>query len=143
MSMTPRRLLLVDDCPAELRLMMEAWRAVRPDVNIQTAESADAVLCQLTHQLAADGPLPQLTLLDVHLPDRSGLEVLEHMKSHPQLQTIPVVMISTLQAPDLVRRAYRLHANGYVPKPDSWERYLQMVTCMDRFWFHTARLPDD
>ncbi len=141
--MRTRRLLLVEDCKAEQRLMTEAWNTVCPDVCIQTADTAEEALRQLMHRQCFGGSLPQLVLLDVNLPGRSGFDVLAYVKTHAELRVIPVMIVSTLQSPDMVNHAYRLQANGYIPKPDSWERYLQMVSCMDRFWFQTVRLPYD
>ena len=64
----------------------------------------------------AEAPCPDVILLDLNLPRKSGREVLEEIKSDPQLKQIPVVILTSSKNDEDICRAYNLHANCYVTK---------------------------
>lgn len=75
-------------------------------------------------------PLPCLVLLDLNLPRRSGLEVLKWVREQPSMQNLPVIMLtSSIQDRD-IGSANVLGANGYLVKPPSSERLLELVTSL-------------
>jgi CheY-like chemotaxis protein len=89
----------------------------------------------------ADRPRPDLVLLDLNLPRMDGREVLESIKSDPELSSIPVVVLTTSEAEDDVLRSYSLHANAYVTKPVDFERFIEVVRQIDDFFVTVVRLP--
>ena len=89
----------------------------------------------------ADRPRPDLVLLDLNLPRMDGREVLEAIKSDPELASIPVVVLTTSEAEDDVLRSYSLHANAYVTKPVDFERFIEVVRQIDEFFVSVVRLP--
>jgi CheY-like chemotaxis protein len=70
---------------------------------------------------------PDLILLDLHLPDMKGDEVLAHLQSHPATRDIPVVVVSADATPGSVERLMRAGARGYLTKPLDVDRFLEMV----------------
>ncbi len=66
----------------------------------------------------ANHPHPDVIFLDLHLPKKSGLEVLAEIKENPKLRVTPVVVVSGSANPQEVREAYELHASCYIRKPD-------------------------
>ena len=70
-----------------------------------------------------------------------GREVLEAIKSDPELSSIPVVVLTTSEAEDDVLRSYSLHANAYVTKPVDFERFIEVVRQIDDFFVCVVRLP--
>jgi CheY-like chemotaxis protein len=77
---------------------------------------------------------PILILLDIKMPKVDGVEVLEAVKKDPQLQHIPVVMLtSSRQGPD-VDSCYRLGANAYVVKPVDFAQFADAVKTIGKFW---------
>ena len=70
-----------------------------------------------------------------------GREVLEAIKSDPDLSSIPVVVLTTSEAEDDVLRSYSLHANAYVTKPVDFERFIEVVRQIDDFFVTVVRLP--
>jgi two-component system, OmpR family, response regulator len=62
-------------------------------------------------------PSPDLVLLDVMLPDANGFDILERMKQHPVLKTIPVIMLTGEATRESVSRGLALGADGYITKP--------------------------
>jgi CheY-like chemotaxis protein len=79
-------------------------------------------------------PRPDLVLLDLKLPRVDGHEVLAAIKSHPDLRTIPVVVLTTSDAETDRARAYRNHANSYLVKPINFARFRQLVHDLSLYW---------
>jgi CheY-like chemotaxis protein len=89
----------------------------------------------------ADRPRPDLVLLDLNLPRMDGRQVLEAIKSDPELASIPVVVLTTSENEDDVLRSYSLHANAYVTKPVDFQRFIEVVRQIDDFFVTVVRLP--
>ncbi len=73
-------------------------------------------------------PAPCLVLLDLNLPRQSGLEVLQWVRAQPGLSTLPVVILTSSNQDSDIGSAYALGANGYLVKPPSSERLIELVT---------------
>ena len=89
----------------------------------------------------ADAARPDLILLDLNLPRKSGSEVLEEIKGDPGLSTIPIVVLTTSEAEQDILGAYKLHANAYITKPVDFERFSQIVHKIDDFFIGLVKLP--
>jgi two-component system, chemotaxis family, response regulator Rcp1 len=89
----------------------------------------------------ANCPRPDLILLDLNLPRKDGREVLQEIKEHPALRTIPVVILTTSASDVDIERSYLLHANCYISKPVDLEGFLTVVRSIDDFWLSVVRLP--
>ncbi len=84
---------------------------------------------------------PDLILLDLNLPRKSGVEVLAELKGDSALATIPVVVLTTSEAAEDVLGAYRQHANAYVTKPADFSQFRAIVQRIDEFFAGIVRLP--
>lgn len=84
---------------------------------------------------------PRFVLLDLNMPKKDGREVLKELKQHPELKKIPVVIFSTTNNEQEMRRCYELGANSYITKPNSFENLLKTVTALRSYWTHTASIP--
>ncbi|HTZ88001.1 MAG TPA: response regulator, partial [Solirubrobacteraceae bacterium] len=84
---------------------------------------------------------PDLILLDLNLPRKSGAEVLAEIKSDPKLALIPVVVLTTSQSEEDVIRSYKAHANAYITKPVDFERFGEIVHQIDDFFIGIVKLP--
>ena len=91
--------------------------------------------------LTADAPRPHLVLLDLNLPRKDGREVLRDIKADDDLRRIPVVVLTTSQAPSDICRAYELHANCYIQKPLELDGFIEIVKSIHRYWLQMAELP--
>jgi CheY-like chemotaxis protein len=89
----------------------------------------------------ADAVRPDLVLLALNLPKRDGRQVLEDIKSDPDLRRIPIVVLTTSEAEEDVLRSYDLHANAYVTKPVDFERFVEVIRQIDEFFISVVRLP--
>ena len=83
---------------------------------------------------AKEQPLPQLVLLDLHLPGMHGLEVLRRMKSDRRLKRIPVVVLSGSQNDRDIHQAMRLGANAYLIKPLDFHRFAEVTPKLRFRW---------
>jgi CheY-like chemotaxis protein len=84
--------------------------------------------------------LPQLILLDLNMPRKSGLEALKELKEDLTLCRIPVVIFSTSKAPKDVERAYELGASCFVSKPNTLEEWCDKMGKLGRFWMECVRV---
>jgi chemotaxis family two-component system response regulator Rcp1 len=88
-----------------------------------------------------EAPRPDLVLLDLNLPKKSGREVLAEVKTDPELMRIPVVVLTTSEAEEDVLRADEHHANCFITKPVDFDQFLTVVRSIEDFWLTTVRLP--
>jgi DNA-binding response OmpR family regulator len=86
-------------------------------------------------------PLPCLLLLDQKLPDRSGLEVLEWVRSQSSVCTLPVLVLSASDSDGDVQAAYLVGANGYLVKPTKFDDMLAMARAIKEYWPRVNRGP--
>jgi CheY-like chemotaxis protein len=129
--------LLVEDNPADVRLLEECLKDIHAHWKVSVAEDGELAI----RSLRTDTLLPDLILLDLNLRRKSGHDVLRELKADPGLSTIPVIILSSSQAPADVNEAYRAHANCYVSKPGDLDQYLQVVQLIEDFWHKRAELP--
>lgn len=87
-------------------------------------------------------PLPVLALLDIKMPKRSGLEVLEWVRAQPGLGRLPVVMLTSSRQSADVRRAYDLGANSYLVKPGTPDGLLALVRDLGMYWLVHNETPE-
>jgi CheY-like chemotaxis protein len=82
-------------------------------------------------------PPPALMLLDLKTPRRNGLEVVEWVRAQPVLKRLVVVLMSSSDYAADIDRAYDLGCNSYLLKPLTFDRLVEMVTLLDRYWLRT------
>jgi chemotaxis family two-component system response regulator Rcp1 len=143
MTSGPIEILLVEDNPADVRLTQEALRDAKVHNRLHVAIDGVEALAFLRHQgRHADAPKVELVLLDLNLPRKDGREVLEEIKSDPQLQRTPVVILTTSADEEDVLRSYACHANCYITKPVDLPQFMKVVRSIDDFWLTIVRLPE-
>jgi CheY-like chemotaxis protein len=74
-----------------------------------------------------------LLLLDINMPRMDGIEVLERMKSDPEIRDVPVIMLTTTDDPREVERCYRLGCNVYITKPVEFANFTKPCAGWDSF----------
>ena len=121
---TPLAVLYVEDNLANVRLM-ERITALRPRVTLTHATQGGLAL-----ELIAS-TRPDLILLDLHLPDMSGEEVLRRLQAENETRDIPTVVVSADASPGQIRRVIELGAAGYLTKPFKIE---EMLAWFDEPW---------
>jgi CheY-like chemotaxis protein len=79
-------------------------------------------------------PLPHLLILDIKMPRKTGLDVLDWLREQPELRCVPVVVLSSSAHRTDIERAYELGANAFVVKPASLERRVELAKLIGAFW---------
>jgi CheY-like chemotaxis protein len=134
--------LLVEDNPADIRLLEEALKSSKIRYRFNVAMDGEQAMNYLRRPSAESGlPVPDLIILDLNLPRKDGREVLSEVKQDERLKHIPVVVLTTSESSDDIVRCYRDHANCYLTKPLNLDKFDELVRLIEMFWFITAKLP--
>ena len=140
----PIVILLVEDNPGDVRLIREAMRERRMQVDLHAVENGVEALAFLRRENGyARVPRPDLILLDLNLPKMDGRGVLTEVKEDRDLRRIPVVVLTASQAEEDIFRAYDLRANCYVTKPLDLDQFMDAVQTIQDFWMSVVKLPVD
>jgi CheY-like chemotaxis protein len=105
--------------------------------SLQVVADGDAAVAYLAGEPPyerAKCPLPSLVLLDLKLPRRSGLEVLEWMHQQPGLKRVPVIVLTSSSEHQDIRVAYDLGACGYLVKPSSFAKLIEVMESVRSYW---------
>jgi CheY-like chemotaxis protein len=138
----PIEILLVEDNPGDVELTTLAFEESRLQVHLNVVEDGIAAMEFLYRKSAyAKAPYPDLVVLDLNLPKKSGHEVLAEIKANEHFRRIPVVILTTSLAEEDILRAYNLYANCYIKKPVGFSQFMEVVHSIEDFWFKTVRLP--
>ena len=138
----PIDVLLVEDDPGDELITREAFEHNKIKNNLHVAHDGEEGLDFLYRRGAfEDAPTPDLILLDLNLPKYDGRQLLEKIKSDPDLNHIPVVVLTTSAAEEDILRSYKLHANAYVTKPVDLDQFMNAVRQIDEFFVQVVRLP--
>jgi CheY-like chemotaxis protein len=87
-------------------------------------------------------PLPGLLLLDLKVPRKPGLEVLDWVRRHPMLKAMIVIVLSSSPDTRDVRRAYELGANSFITKPSNLTELTEMARTLKAWWLdHNQFVP--
>lgn len=92
--------------------------------------------------LAQDGPIPDLIVLDFHLPGFNGLEILREIRSHNRTRHIPVVMLSALESSQEISDCLEQGANSCVRKPNDPQTYAEHVAIIVKYWLTIDKRPE-
>jgi CheY-like chemotaxis protein len=134
-------MLLVEDSPSDVRLIREAVKSANLRLDIAVASDGVEALDYMYKVNLGEAKRPDLIVLDLNLPRKSGREVLAELKASPSHRHIPVLIMTSSQAEEDIRECYRLNANCYITKPTSLDHYFEVVHSIEEFWFMTAKLP--
>jgi CheY-like chemotaxis protein len=134
--------LLIEDDPGDIVITREAFKNHKIRNNLRVARDGQEGLDYLYQRGVHQGaPRPDLILLDLNLPKYDGHQLLEKIKSDPEMCHIPVIVLTTSAAEEDILRSYRLHANAYVTKPVGFEQFMHVIREIDEFYVQVVRLP--
>lgn len=138
----PAELLMVEDNYGDVLLARKAFLSAKIANNLSIAGDGEQALGMLRRVgVHADHVRPDLILLDLNLPRMDGKEVLKEIKADPDLQRIPVIVLTSSSSDIDVLKSYELNANGYIVKPVNLERLKEIVASLESFWFAVVVLP--
>lgn len=135
-------ILLIEDDPGDELITREALEDNTFQNRLHVAHDGEEGLDFLYRRAGfEDAPRPDLILLDLNLPKYDGRQLLERVKSDPDLARIPIVVLTTSSAEEDIVRSYKLHANAYVSKPVDLDQFISAVRQIDEFFLQVVRLP--
>jgi CheY-like chemotaxis protein len=134
--------LLIEDDPGDELMTREAFEDNKIGNQLHVVRDGEEALDFLYRRGEhADAPKVELILLDLNLPKYDGRQVLEQIRSDPELTHTPVVVLTTSSSEEDILRSYKLHANAYVTKPVDVNQFVAAVRQIDEFFLSVVRLP--
>jgi len=135
-------ILLVEDSPTDADLTRVALTEGKVDNNLHHVKDGVEALAFLRREgTYAQAPCPDLILLDLNLPKKTGLEVLREIRSDPNLHSLVVAILTASREERDIVEAYGLNTNAYITKPVDYNQFFQVVKLIDRFFFRVMTLP--
>ena len=120
--------LLIEDNPGDVVLTNKAFDMSEVDNNVMVANNGELALKMLKkEEVFRDLPKPDVILLDLNLPKKSGQEVLADIKNDENLKNIPVIILTSSKEESDIAETFDLKANGYMIKPVNSARVAKMV----------------
>jgi chemotaxis family two-component system response regulator Rcp1 len=124
--------LLVDDDKSDIYLFEHALSRQKTCFNLTSETDPEEALAKLLNSETHN--YPHLILLDIKMPRLNGMEFLGRIKHDESLRKIPVVMLSGTNCPRTIKKAYKLHANGFIRKPCDMEKYRETAESLEEWW---------
>jgi len=136
---------MADDDPDDRALTKEAFAESHVANDLRFVENGEELLDYLHRRGKftdpASSPWPGIILLDLNMPKKDGREALKEIKSDPRFRGIRVVIMTTSKAEEDVVRSYDLSASSYITKPVTFERLVDVVKTLGKYWLEIVELP--
>ena len=125
----PIDILLVEDSDTDVKITLRAFDKAKVKNNIYVVndgiEAFDFIYHRGKFTDIEKFPRPDLILLDINMPKMNGFEVLAQIKKDPQVNFIPVIMLTSSKNDEDVLKSYQNGAVSYIPKPVSFEEFVR------------------
>jgi CheY-like chemotaxis protein len=145
MSVATRSILHVEDDPNDVLLLQRAVKRANLPILVSAVGDGESAIAYLsgdaTYSDRVRFPMPDLVLLDLKIPRKSGLEVLSWMRLHPQFRRLPVAVLTSSRHDRDMEQAYDGGANSYLVKPVGFDALLEMMTVVNAYWFALNQRP--
>jgi len=140
----PVEILLAEDNPGDVKLTEKALERGQVLNNLHVVnDGVEAIEFLHREGEYADSPRPDLILLDLNMPRKGGIEVLEAIEDDPSLSRIPIVVLTSSEAEEDIVQSYDLHANAYLTKPVDFDGFLDIVGRIEDFWLSVVKMPPE
>jgi two-component system response regulator len=138
-------ILLAEDDEEDFLLTKGALEEARVLNDLRRVRDGEELLHYLRREFEyaapAKSPTPSLILLDLNMPRKDGREALQEIKRDPRLRHIPVVVLTTSKAEEDIVHSYDLGVNSFIKKPVNFERFVEALRVLNRYWFEIVELP--
>lgn len=132
---------MVEDSPSDVRLLTEALKDASISVEMKVVRDGVDGMAFLARMISGIELRPDLLILDLNLPRKSGREVLNEIKADDRLRSLPILVMTSSNAEDDVTFAYGIGADSFTTKPSDLSEYLPIVRAIENFWLLSNRLP--
>lgn len=140
---TPFKILMADDDLDDIQLTKDCFEDIKLPITLNEVSDGQYLIDRLKGAITSKtsfSELPQLILLDLNMPRKSGLEALKEIKEDKVLCKIPIVIFSTSKAPKDIEKAYQLGASCFVNKPNTLEEWCDKMGKLAHFWFDCVKV---
>jgi chemotaxis family two-component system response regulator Rcp1 len=135
-------ILLIEDFAPDASLFSQLLSDNSSAFRLSIVDDGEEALRFLKkHNGYANAPRPDLIFLDLNLPKRTGLEILEEIRANPTLKPTPVVILTSSENERDVNAAYRSGANLYLKKPGTLDQLEELMQALSRIWLQYGELP--
>ncbi len=136
--------LMIDDDEDDCVLVQDAFKENRFANEVRCLKDGSEAMDFLLHKgryQKEKKENPGLILLDLNMPGMDGRQMLKEIKSIPHLRAIPVVILTTSKEEQDILRTYNLGANSYITKPVTFQKLVEVVKSLGKYWFDIVELP--
>jgi CheY-like chemotaxis protein len=141
MNAVPVTILLIEDDPGHAKLIEKNVRRAGVANEIHHVADGTSALAHLFEAGEASKSDPRLVLLDLNLPDMSGIDILSRIKADPVLKRTPVIVLTTTDDKLEIQRCYDLGCNVYITKPVEYEGFAAAIRQLGLF-LTVMQVPD-
>ena len=135
-------ILLIEDNEGDIRLLEECLKEDGFSCNLNVVQDGIEALDYIFNQNKdCVFTTPDIIILDLNLPKKNGLEVLEQIKSDEKSKKIPVIILTCSDSEGDIINSYNLHANCFITKPLNYTEYIKVIDAIKSFWFEICKLP--
>ena len=131
--------IIAEDDEDDQFLLSSAWDDSELGVDYLFVKDGVELLEKLEH----NPQKPEFVMMDLNMPMKNGREVLAEIRSSVTLKHLPVLIISTSQAPFDIASSYDAGANAYLVKPSTYTDLVTMINNTLKFWIKTASVPSE
>jgi CheY-like chemotaxis protein len=134
-------IMLAEDDENDVFFFQRAARDAGITHPILVAHDGQEAIDFLSGAAPSQFPKVCLLILDLKMPRKTGLDVLEWLSKSPRMRTLPVIILSSSAQPEDIDRAYLLGANAFVVKPSSVETRADLMQMIKGFWLRFNNPP--
>ena len=136
-------LLLAEDDLEDQMLVRRAFEVAKIDHNLVIVNDGEELLdCLQRRAPYEDVRLPDLILLDLNMPKKSGRECIEEIKADKRQRRIPIVVLTSSYAGEDIVHSYDNGASSYIRKPVTFNQLVEVVKAIGGYWFSIVELPE-
>ena len=132
-------ILLAEDDPGYQKLTRRALKKGNIQNHLYVVNNGEEALDYLfrrgRYKDPATSPRPDLMLLDLNMPRVDGRQVLEQMRTEPDLRRIAVVVLTTSRQEEDIIRSYDLGCNSFITKPVDMGQFTKIIQTLEQYWF--------
>ena len=134
-NLEPVKILLIEDDIGDQKLVKLSLNKQKIANELFVENCGEDAIDYLAHSKAGKSPMPDLILLDLNMPGMGGKEFLRRIKADDELDTIPIVILTTSDSEEDIVESYKLNAAGYIKKPVTLQGFQQAMNDLENYWF--------
>ncbi len=138
-------ILVVEDDEDDYFLISSTLKSTEFDCDVHWVKNGEEAMSYLLRQNEwqdpKKSPVPCLIFLDINLPKKNGLEVLQEMQQNPALKNLLTVVLTSSKSKENIITAYDFGANSYIQKPSQINQFTKGLQLIMKYWFQLVEYP--